>query len=58
MHPPGNRSVAVIKVVHILAVSSRYMLGGWCGTAVLIGRRVSEGSVCVAAANVRAVQRV
>lgn len=53
-----HRSVVVIEVVHLLAVCCRHMLRGWCGTAILIGRRVSDGSFCAAAANIRAVQGV
>lgn len=58
MHLSGNRSVVVIIVVHFLAVSCQHMLWGRCGTAILIGRCVSDGSFCVAATDVRAVQRV
>lgn len=58
MHLSGKRSVVVVKVVHFLAVSCRHMLWGWGGTAILIGRCVDQSSLCVAAANVQAVQRV
>lgn len=52
MHLSGNRGVAVLEVVHFLAVSCRNVLWGRRGAAVLIGRRVSDGSFCVAAADV------
>lgn len=57
-HHSMNRSVVVIKVVHFLTVRCRHVLWGWCGAAVLIGRCVSDGSFCVAAANIGAVQGI
>lgn len=58
MHLSGNQSMVVVEVVHFLAVRHRHVLWGRCGAAILIGRCVSDGSFCVAAADVRAVQRV
>lgn len=54
----GKRIMVVIKAVHFLTVNRQDVLWRWRGTPVLIGRRVNHGSLCAAAADVRAVERV
>lgn len=50
-----SRYGTIVIVVHFL-VRCRHVLWGWCGTAILVGRRVSYGPFRVAVADVRTVQ--
>lgn len=54
----GQRTVVVVKVIHFFAIGGDHVFWGWCCAAILVGGSVNHRSVCAAAPQVGAVQRI
>lgn len=54
----GQSTVVVVKVINFFAIGRSHMFWGWSCAAILVGRSVNHRSVCVAAPQVGAVQRI
>lgn len=54
----GQRTVVVVKVIHFVAIGGDHVFRGRCCTAILVGGSVNHRSVCAAAPQVGAVQRI
>lgn len=54
----GQRTVVVVKVINFFAIGGDHVFWGWCCAAILVGGSVNHRSVCAAAPQVGAVQRI